>query len=213
MFGVLSLELVCCLFWCPLRPDPCMPRCWLSLLSFFCVRYVRRRRFFSFSLSHRCWGNPNPFGVWDSPCVSPTWPRTTSSTRTPCSTSSPRFRSRSCFFFVAAVVGRWYGCGWWRCVCFRLVGWFFGAACPVALHARRFQVGFRGVGRLDISRPILDCDNGCLFGACGWGPRSRASLAPTRSHPHPLPAERCKGQPRKGVGDNIGRQPYCHTVG
>ena len=30
--------------------------------------------------------------------------------------------------------------------------------------------------------------------------------------PHPLPAERCKGQPRKGVGDRIGRQPYCHTL-
>ena len=34
-----------------------------------------------------------------------------------------------------------------------------------------------------------------------------------RSHPpHPLPAECCKGQPRKGVGDNNVRQPYCHTV-
>ena len=30
--------------------------------------------------------------------------------------------------------------------------------------------------------------------------------------PHPLPVERCNGQPRKGVGDRIGRQPYCHAV-
>ena len=30
--------------------------------------------------------------------------------------------------------------------------------------------------------------------------------------PHPLPAERCKGQPRKGVGEDGPRQPYCHTL-
>ena len=30
--------------------------------------------------------------------------------------------------------------------------------------------------------------------------------------PHPLPAECCRGQPSKGVGDNPTRQPYCHTV-
>ena len=30
--------------------------------------------------------------------------------------------------------------------------------------------------------------------------------------PHPLPAERCKGQPRKGVGEDWSRQPYCHTL-
>ena len=32
------------------------------------------------------------------------------------------------------------------------------------------------------------------------------------SPPHPLPAERCKGQPRKGVGEDGARQPYCHTM-
>ena len=34
-----------------------------------------------------------------------------------------------------------------------------------------------------------------------------------RSHPpHPLPAERRKIRPRKGVGDDNARQPYCHTI-
>ena len=94
-----------------------MPRCGLSPLSFFCVRYARRRRFLSFSLSQVLGKTQTPFGVWDSPCVSPTWPRTMSSIRTPCSPSSPRFRTRSCVFFsFVAVVVRWYGCGWLRSV-------------------------------------------------------------------------------------------------
>ena len=94
-----SLGLECCLVWCPLRPDPCQPRCLLSplALSLVCVGYFRRRRSLSFSFS-QVLGKPKFWGVWDSPCVSPTWPRTTSSTRTPCSTSSPRFRLRTWFF-------------------------------------------------------------------------------------------------------------------
>ena len=60
---------------------------------------VCRRRFFLFFSLSGAGETQTPCGVWDSPCVSSTWPRTTSSTRTPCSTSSPRFRSRSCFVF------------------------------------------------------------------------------------------------------------------
>ena len=40
-------------------------------------------------------------------------------------------------------------------------------------------------------------------------PRHTDSVSPP---PHPLPAERCKGQPRKGVGEDRIWQPYCHTV-
>ena len=56
-----------------------------------------------------------------------------------------------------------------------------------------------------------------FFGPCGWGPISRV-LPSVVTHrfgltpPHPLPAECRKGRPRKGVGDNLGRQPYCRTL-
>ena len=42
-----------------------------------------------------------------------------------------------------------------------------------------------------------------VFWGVGWGPISRVSVdTQIRSHPpHPLPAEHCKGQSRKGVGD------------
>ena len=133
-----SLGKVYCLVLCPLRPDPCMPRCWLSPLSFFCVRYARRRRFSLFLSFSGAGETQTPFGVWDSPCVSPTWPRTTSSIRTPCSPSSPRFRTRSCvcvfFFSFVAVVVRCYGCGWLRSVWFLFVWGCFsglGSRCSV----------------------------------------------------------------------------------
>ena len=64
-----SLGKVYCLVLCPLRPDPCMPRCWLSPLSFFCVRYARRRRFLSFSLS-QVLGKPKPLSGFGIPLVS-----------------------------------------------------------------------------------------------------------------------------------------------
>ena len=66
-----------------------------------------------------------------------------------------------------------------------------------------------------MSRPILDCDNGVFFGAFGWGPRSRASLAPTRPHtPHPLPAERCKRTAQEGGGGQYRPATVLsHTVG
>ena len=53
-----------------------------------------------------------------------------------------------------------------------------------------------------------------VFWGLGWGPMTR--MPPWRaelvSPPHPLPAECCKGRPRKGVGDSIRRQPYCHAM-
>ena len=63
----------------------------------------------SLSLSLRCWGNPNPFLVWVSPCVSSTWTRTAPPTRTLCSASlarsSPAPAFFFCFFLSAARVG------------------------------------------------------------------------------------------------------------
>ena len=62
----------------PVCPDVCCP---LSLSFVFGI-FVGA--VFSLSLFLRCWGNPNPFsGVWDSPCVSSSWPRSPSWTRTP----------------------------------------------------------------------------------------------------------------------------------
>ena len=94
--------------------------------------------FHSFS-SLRCWGNLTPFGVWVSPCVSSSWPRSPSWIRTPSSASTPRSGSRT-FFFAVAVV-RWYGGGWSLFV-WSLSGWgvffFFLVsvlAAFLALHA------------------------------------------------------------------------------
>ena len=62
-----------------------------------------------------------------------------------------------------------------------------------------------------------------MFPGCsGWvvflcGCLSGGGLLQAQTHrfgltPHPLPAESCRGQPRKGVGEVGARQPYCHTM-
>ena len=90
-----SLGLECCLVWCPLGPDPCMPRCWLSLLSLSlsCAWIVVGVVFFFLSFSGA--GETQ----WDSRCVSSSWPRTTCSTRTSSPSPSPRSPPRLVFFF------------------------------------------------------------------------------------------------------------------
>ena len=53
-----------------------------------------------------------------------------------------------------------------------------------------------------------------MFWVLGWGPRSRAYHAPTRSHPPPTPflQNTVKDSPERGWGTHIDRQPYCHTL-
>ena len=107
-----SLGLECCLVWCPLGPDPCMPRCWLSSLSLSIYIYISLSLSFVFGivvgvvlffLSFSGAGETQtPFGVWDSPCVSSSWPRSPTLTRTPSSAPTPRSGSCACFFFLSS---------------------------------------------------------------------------------------------------------------
>ena len=139
MLGILdwffwSLGLECCLVWCPLGPDPCMPRCWLSLfslsLSLSCVRIAVGVVFFFLSFSG-AGETQTPFGVWDSPCVSSSWPRTTCSTRTSSPSPSPR-SPRLVFFFLFSTLA-WVVL--W--VLFSLPGlavWWSFAACIVVMY-------------------------------------------------------------------------------
>ena len=64
-----SLGLEFCLVWCPLGPDPVSQDVCLSSLFLWLFGLFADDVFFSLSLSLRRWGNPNPFGVWVSPCV------------------------------------------------------------------------------------------------------------------------------------------------
>ena len=140
MLGILvwffwSLGLECCLVWCPLGPDPCMPRCLLSLSLFLSLSlslslvfgiFVGAVFFFlSFSGAGE---TQTPFGVWDSPCVSSSWPRTTCSTRTSSPSPSPRSPPRLVFFFVLldARVGCFLG--------FVLFAWSCGLVVVCCLH-------------------------------------------------------------------------------
>ena len=158
------------------------------------------------------------FGDWDSLCVSPTWPRTMSLIRTPCSTSSPRFRTCSCFFCFFRRRRR--SLVWWWSVAFCLVslclgGVFLGLVLAALFCTHMYCDHVRETGQKDkTSFAPLGIIVMIIFGEKGED-RFPACLPDTqiRSHPpHPLPAECCKGQPRKGVGDNIVRQPYCHTL-
>ena len=74
---------------------------------------------------------------------------------------------------------------------------------PALLHCMQdvSYVGFRGLGRLDISRPILDCDNGCFLGLSGGdrGPvhfLHRLGLTP----PTPFLPNAVKDSPGRGRG-------------
>ena len=112
----LSLVLECCLVWCPSGPDPCMPRCWLSLLFFFVFGIVVGVVFL-LSLFLRCWGNPNPFWVLGFPlCLFP----------------SPRSPPRLVFLFLFSTLA-WVV--FW--VLFSVPGlavWWSFAACVVVMY-------------------------------------------------------------------------------
>ena len=111
-----------------------------------------------------------------------------------------RRRSRGCFSGVFLVA---------LSVCLVVCVGFFGGSS--ALHARCIMHSLFG-GRETIISPLPFIIMVTVSGA--WashgGPIGTAYQIRGRS-PHPLPAECCKGQPRKGVGDRIGQQPYCHT--
>ena len=128
-----SWGLICCMVISPFRTRPLSVRLFAPLF-FLSVWLVRRRRFFFFVFFcfFRCWGNTNPLVVCVSPCVSSSWPRTTSSTRSSWSTRSSRQRTRTCFLCVC-VIG-----GWQRlcphCVCFfRRSRWFCVLSVVVGL--------------------------------------------------------------------------------
>ena len=121
VLGYSSLGLVLVWSFSPSRLDPCRYFVWVPLSLF--VWCVRRRRFFFF-LSLRRWGNPNPFGVWVSPCDSSSCARTSTSTRSSPSAHTSRSSSRTCifFFFVSPSFA-------WVVVGFLFSGWGLGSVC------------------------------------------------------------------------------------
>ena len=206
----LSLGLVYCMGFEPFKPRPVFGFCMCPSSSLL-YGWFRRRRVSS-SLSLRRWGNPNPLrGVWGSPCVSASWPRSSSWIRTPCSASTPRLRPRTCvFFFFRVVVVRWL-CGGRSRFCSVSLGL---AVCVVVfffLHAHVMLLQEIRGSQTIIWRPYYYYHH--VLGQ-SENPHPVAPPEPLSGlhSPHPLPVERCKGQPRKGVGDRIGRQAYCHTL-
>ena len=84
-----DLTPVCPDVWCPLFLSSCSVVASAPFSLFFFLSQVL--------------GKPKPpSGVWDSPCVSSSRPRSPSWTRTPCSTTTPRLRSRHCLFFLSS---------------------------------------------------------------------------------------------------------------
>ena len=79
------------------------------------------------------------------------------------------------------------------------------------LHALLMHLLERRGSQTIIWRPNDHHD--CFLGS-ECEPASRGSFESLNGlhSPHPLPAECCKGQPRKGVGEMHMRQPYCHTL-
>ena len=156
-----------------------------------------------------------PLGVWGSLCVSSSWPRTAFSTRTSCSTATPRPCPRTSFFFFrfAGMV----------VVDLGLFGLSLFGGCFFFFFGSRFVVGtllhalvmhwqeIRGSQTI-IWRPYYHHD--FFLGRLSENPRpvARLELLSGLRSPHPLPAECCKGQPRKGVGEDRVWQPYCHTL-
>ena len=176
----------------PSSPDPCLVFVGVPLFFFCLVGFVDAVFSLLFSFSQAL-GKPKR----GSPCVSPLRPSTTTSIRSSSFSPSPRFpprlvfyfsrrRSRGCFSGVFLIA---------LSVCLVVCVGFFGLFLCIACKMYNAQSFWReGDNHLP---PPFHC-----HGDCFWGLGS-----------HPLPAECCKRQPRKGVGDRIGQQPYCpsHT--
>ena len=215
----------------PFRTSPLFALVFV-VLSFFSFCWdVRRRRFYlCLPFSLRCWGNPNPLrGLGFPLCfffvatLSDFDPfiliRTFSEVRL-----QPLFFFFFSFFVV--VVARWSGGGRLRscsgsfyyvvvgcclsaCLVFGLVGCFF------AQHARCIMHSFPTYGGRGtiIPRPLLLLSSLSCFGVRvrTGGPHAVQRAKPV-SPPPPPSCRSCKGQPRKGVGEERARQPYCHTL-
>ena len=124
------------------------------------------------------------FGVWVSPCDSSFWTRTTCSTRTPCSSLSPRSPPRLVFFFLFRRRSAWviFGCGSLCLVCLFV--------CLSAVHARPCLRTVGGAGRQDISRPFFDCKYGYFL---GYGVRTDVPcMSCTDSVSPPPPPPSCR---------------------
>ena len=142
LFGVFfpSLGLEWCLVCRPSGPDPCCATMFaVPSFSFSGCSVFSSAPFFSLSfslsLSLSGAGETQTFsGVWDSPCVlfivaadSP------SSTRTPCSTTTPRSGSRACLFFF--FLRRRRSRVWWWLFSVCLVSVVWGCVCRVLVFA------------------------------------------------------------------------------
>ena len=108
----------------PFKTYPLFALMFVSPLSFFSVWFVRRRSF-SFFLSLRRWGNPNPVWGLGFPLCSLLAGR---GLRLPFPKASPPHLPF--FFFSFVVVVRGYVGGWSGFVCF-LVGWVVSLVLPV----------------------------------------------------------------------------------
>ena len=204
----------------PFRTCPLLAQMFACPLSFF-VCLVWLSTTFSLFLSLSGAGETQtPVGVWVSPSVSSSWTRTSSSTRTPCSSRSPRSSPAPVFFFFFSTALAWvfFGCGS-RClgclsVCLVCLSVCLSVCLPVHVC----------IACKTSNPPLLwrEGDNHlpppghyhCHF--LGIGVRTEVPCIPCTdsvSPPPPPPSCRsCKGQPRKGVGEDRARQPYCHTL-
>ena len=159
----------------------------LSISSFFVGMFIVDVLFFFLSLAL---GKPKPFrGL-----VSTSWPRAPTWMSTPCSATTPRSCSRTCFFqstsFVFPVaVGLGLSLVCWAFLCLSL-SLFFGGHCAL-LNARRHRIE-RGGGLLD-SAPVHDYNH--FWGGIGHEAVSRMVC------PEPL-----VGRKRRW-----GCRPHCHA--
>ena len=165
----------------PFRTSPLFALVFV-VLSFFSFCWdVRRRRFYlCFPFSLRCWGNPNPFRVWVSPCVSSSWPRSPSSIRTPCTAPTSRFPPRLVFFFSRR---RSRGCfsGVVLAVCLSVC--LSVCLCMSALHVRSLIPRYFG-GRETIISPPPGYDH---CNVLGIGVRTEVPCIPCTDSVSPPP--------------------------
>ena len=110
------------------------------------------------------------------------------------------------FFASSSFVGLVVGIVAVGCVLVRVFFRFVVVGC--CLHARCIMHPFflGGISPLPVIIMVITFGSRASHGV----PMGMAYQIRGRP-PHPLPAERRKERPRKGVGDDNARQPYCHT--
>ena len=181
--------------------------CCLSLSLFVCL-VGSSATFFLFLFLSGAGETQTPFGVWVSPCDSSSWTRSTSSTRTPSSAPTPRLCPAPVFFIFFLFRRRSsfrLGCSWIGVVglVFLVVGCLLVCFCMQwKMLVGRFKRGreTRHLPPHFLIAIVIVFFRGLRVGTDIPCVAQRGNT-PNRSHPpHPLPAERCKAQPRKGVG-------------